>query len=807
MIRIYIKSALLEISKNRIFSAIHLIGLSTGIAAFVLILQYALYELSYDSFYRNADQIYRIRQDRYDKGRLSTTWGAGCAAIGPALKKEFPEVKDYAIVTGASGVITIDDKIFRVGKMFAATTSFLTMLPVQMLYGVDSTALTEPFTAVISESTAQKYFGKIDALGKTFKLDNEVVFKVTGVFKDLPSNTHFKFNILFSWPTYVHFSGNRVETAWNWDGYYTFIRLEKGVDIASFEIKMNEFTRIQTESLSKQYNQSAVYFLQPFRSIHLHSHLMFEAEVNGNAETVYFLMVIAFLILIIAWVNYINLSTVKAIFRSREIAIRKISGGSRIQIIRQFLTESFTINLVASLIALVLVALAMPYFRSFTGKDLKLNTPEVRIIFTSVIILGPILAGLYPAFVISSFKPMVIFRERSEGMKGGTFMRKALITFQFAASVILVAGTLTVYRQLKYMKKQELGVNIEQTLIVHGPGIVDSTYTAKFTSFKSEISNYPFIKSVAASTCVPGNKVGWNAGGIRRISDDDTKGNQYRIIGADYDFIDAYGLTLLAGRKFSREYGADEQSVIFNESAATLMGFETPEKALDETIFFWGNQYKIIGVLKNYHQESLKENFDALIFRLIPNTRDFFSVKLNFNAESGNDYSGNISSALELLKEKWEKFFPGNPFDYFFLPEHYANQYKAEEQFMTIFKLFAILAVIIACLGMFGLSWFIIARKTREIGIRKVNGATTSEILILISGFFFRLVITGIIIAAPVTYYFASDWLEKFAYKTDFSWPSFLLSGFIIILISAAAIGYNVVAIAATNPAGSLRES
>lgn len=807
MLKIYLKTAFREIFKNKIFSIIHIIGLSTGIAAFVIILQYALYELSYDRFYKNADQIYRIRQDRYDKGKLSTTWGAGCAAIGPALKKEFPEVLDYGILTGAGGIISIDDKSFRIDKRFFANTSFLTMLPVEFVSGNDSTALNEPFTAVISESLSKKYFGNDDALGKTFKVDNEDLFKITGVFKDLPANTHLKFNLLYSWPTYVKFNGNRIETAWNWDGYYTYLKLVKGTDIREFELKMNEFTKKQTESLSKKYNQSAEYILQPFRSIHLNSHLMWEAEVNGNADTVYFLILIAFIILIIAWVNYINLSTVKAVFRSREIAIRKISGGSRIQLIRQFITESFAVNLIASAIAVFLVILFIPFFRSFTGKGLNLNTPEVWVIFALVIILGPVFSGLYPAFVISSYKPMSIFRGKSEGLNGGTLMRKALIIFQFAASVVLLAGTFTVYRQIKYMKSQELGVNIDQTIVVRGPGIVDSTYTEKITRFKAELLNYPLIKYVASSTCVPGNKVQWNAGGIRRISDDDTKGNQYRIVGVDYDFLDSYGLEVLAGRKFSREFGSDEQSVMFNESAVKLMGFATPESALNESIYFWGSQYKIIGVLRNYHQESPKENFDALIFRCTPQTRDFFSVKLNCNAENGADYSRNISRSIELLKQNWEKFFPGNPFEYFFLTDHYLEQYKAEDQFMTIFKLFSLLAIIIACLGLFGLSWFIIARNTKEIGIRKVNGATAAEIMFLISGSFFRLIIIGIVIAAPVTYLIASEWLEKFANKTGFSWPAFILSGLIIVVISAVTISYNVIVIARTNPAQSLRES
>ncbi len=805
MLKNYLTTAFREILKNKIFSLIHIFGLSMGIAAFVLILRYSFYELSYDNFYRNADQIYRVRQDRYDKGKLSTTWAAGCAAIGPALKNQFPEVLAFGRLTNVSGIININESNFREDRMYAANSAFLAMFPVRMLEGVDSTALNEPYTAVISESIAKKYYGGKDVTGKTFRFNKNVVFKITGVFKDVPENTHFKFNILLSWPTYIKWSGPEMETAWNWDGYYTYILLQKGTDIKAFEKKMNEFTDKETGSVSRQYNQWAVYILQPLKSIHLNSNLMFESEVNGDARTVYFLMIIAFIILIIAWVNYINLSTVKAIFRSREVAIRKISGAFRIQLIRQFLTESFTINLIASLFALIIVIVSMPFFRVLTGRQMNLNSPEIWILFAAMIVAGPIVSGIYPALVISSFRPMAIFRGKLNGAPGGVSIRKILVVFQFAASVALIAVTFTVYRQLIYMRNQDLGININQTLVIKGPGVADSTYDEKLTAFKAELLKYPAIKAVTASTSIPGTKVQWNAGGIRRVSDDDTKSNQYRVIGVDYDFVSAYNLALVTGRNFSKEYGTNDGCVLFNEEAVKLMDFKTPESAIGEMIFFWGSNYKIIGILKNFHQESLKEKYDALIFRFTPGTRNYFSVKLNFAGESGSDSYKMSRATIETIKINWDRFFPGNPFDYFFLSDQYDNQYRAEKQFRTIFELFSILAVIIACLGLFGLSWFIIVQRTKEIGIRKVNGASVSEILLLICTDFFKLVLTGIAIAAPVAYLFSVNWLEKYPFRVGFSWWLFILAGVIILVISAITISYNAMIIAHTNPARSLK--
>ncbi len=782
MFKNYLLTAFREIFKNKIFSAIHIFGLALGIAAFVHILQYSLYELSYDKFYENNEQIYRVRQDRYDKGRLSTTWGAGCAAIGPALKNNFPEVQSFARLTSVNGIVNVKGRDlkeanFREEKMFAANSEFLTMFPVRLVAGVDSTALDEPFTGVISESIAKKYYGDEYAMGKTFYWNKSHLFTVTGVFKDIPQNTHFKYDILLSWPTYVKFAGPDIETAWFWDGYYTFIQLQIGTDAAAFEKKMNEFTDTQLQNHSRQYNQVAKYILQPLGSIHLNSHLMWEAEVNGDARTVYFLLAIAIIILIIAWVNYINLSTVKAIFRSREVAMRKISGASRMHLIRQFLVESFAVNLIATLLAFILVLVSTPYIRSVTGREIFINTPQTWIVFAAMIFLGPVLSGIYPALVISSFKPIAIFRGKLSGASGGAFIRKALVVFQFAASITLIAGTFTVYSQLMYMRNQELGVNIDQTLVIKGPGVADSTYEDKLTAFKEELLKYPVIKSVSASTSVPGGKVFWNAGGIRRVSEDDSKSNQYRIIGIDYDFVDAYKLNVIAGRSFSKEYGTDAHSVLFNEEALKLMNFASPDSALGVDIFFWGDIYKIVGVLKNFHQESLKEKFDALIFRFTPGTRDYFSIKLNYTGKSGTDTHKITQNTIETVKSNWEEFFPGNPFDYFFLSDHYDQQYRAERQFRTIFGLFAMLAIIIACLGLFGLSWFIIVQRTKEIGIRKVNGASVTDILLIVSKDFFRLVLYGILIAAPVTYYISMRWMDKYPFKVGFNWWLFILSG------------------------------
>jgi putative ABC transport system permease protein len=487
------------------------------------------------------------------------------------------------------------------------------------------------------------------------------------------------------------------------------------------------------------------------------------------------------------------------------VAIRKISGASRIQLIRQFVVESLTVNTIASVLALIIVLVSLPFFRVLTGREMGIDSFGIWSIFVAVILLGPIVSGLYPALVISSFKPMSIFHGKLNGVSGSALLRESLVVFQFAVSVVLISGTITVYRQLSYMRSQDLGVNIDQTLILKGPDVADSTYNKKFTAFKTELLKNPAISSVSASTSVPGSKVQWNAGGIRRLADDDSKSNQYRVIGVDYDFVDAYSLKLLTGTSFSKEYGSNSESVLFNEQAVKVMGFDTPESAIGEKIFFWGNNYKIIGVLKNFHQESLKENYDALIFRFTPDTRRYYSVKLNYTGKDVTDRYKLVQSAIGFIKNNWNQFFQGNPFEYFFLSDQYDNQYHAEKQFSIIFGLFALLAIIIACLGLFGLSWFIIVQRTKEIGIRKVNGATAMNVLRLISTGFFKLIIIAITIAAPVTWYLSINWLEKYPYRVEFSWLIFLLSGLLVFIICSLTISYNAISISQTNPARSLR--
>lgn len=632
MYKNYFKTAIRNLLKHKIFSIVNTFGLALGIAACLLILQYVRFEWSYDNFHANGDRIYRVQQNRYNDGKLSTQWAAGAAAIGPALKDAFPEVESYARLIQTGGVISYNKKDFRGEKVFAANDSFLPMFPYKILQGNLNGALAEPFTAVITATAAKKYFGDENPIGRVLSYNKNTNFKVTAVVADLPVNTHFKFEVLFSFATITTSKGYDSGNEWNRDGYYTYLLLRPGTDPELFEKKIALFLKDKSDAILGEKNAGIELKLQPLKKIHLYSNYMLEAEVNGNGQSVNFLLIVSIFIIIIAWINYINLSTARAIDRAKEVGVRKVVGSGRLQLISQFMLESLLINFLAVVLAFLILTFSLPLFNSFTGKEISftlLTDVNFWLALLLIFVAGTFLSGLYPAFVLSSFRPIEVLKGKLARKSHGVLLRQSLVVIQFAASVALMIGTFCVYRQLDFMQSQDLGVRIEQTLILNGPAVRDSTYSTKFNAFKAELLRVPGIAKITASSAVPGQKIGWNAGGIKIVGTDPSKENQYRILGIDYDFIDAYGLTIIKGRNFSEQYGTDPQAVLFNEAAVKLLGYNNPEDVLNKKIDFWGEEYKIIGVVKNYHQESLRQAYDANIFRLQPQNSGFYSIKIN----------------------------------------------------------------------------------------------------------------------------------------------------------------------------------
>ncbi len=799
MLKNYFKTAFRNLIKHKVFSLVNIFGLALGIAACLLILQHVRFERSYDNFHQKGDRIYRVQQNRYEEGKLSTQWAAGAAGIGPAVQAEVPEVEAYAKLNKRGGVLSYKNEKFREEKVYAATEGFLTMFSYPVIKGKAAGALAEPNTAVLTESAARKYFGTEDPVGKTITRNGEEDYKVTAVVADMPVNTHLKFDVLLSFITYIKLTSSDADVGFNWDGFFTYLLLKPGVDVKAVEEKITKVAAKKNDPEGTSKYKTIDLTLQPLKDIHLTSNYMMEAEVNGNGKSVSFLLLIAIFIIVIAWINYINLSTARALERAKEVGVRKVMGSYRGQLIRQFLFESFVINFLAVVLAFILVIVSLPLFNSITGKAVSfslLTDSGFWIALISIFIGGTFLSGLYPAFVLSSFRPIEVLKGKLTRTRHGNALRQALVIFQFAASVALVVGTYSVYRQLKFMEDQELGVQIDQTLVLRGPEVTDSTYADKLQAFKTEMLRMPGVQKMTASSDVPGNKVGWNAGGISLVGSDKT--NQYRILGVDNDFTEAYGLKVIKGRTFSKQFASDSMAVLFNEAAVASLGFASPEEALNKQINFWGDVFTIIGVVANHHQESLREKYDSYIYRLDFRNNNFFSLKVGAGVQ-------NWESLIQTAEQKWEQFFPGNPFEYFFLDEHFGAQYKADRQFGRTFGLFAVLAIIVACLGLFGLVSFVTTQRTKEIGIRKISGAGVSNILLLLTKDFIKPILIAFAIAAPVTYYLLQQWLQDYAFKITISPWMFILPALVILILALVTISTQTIKVASANPVKSLR--
>lgn len=799
MLRNYFLITLRNLLKNRISSLVNILGLAIGMAAFVLIIQYARFELSYDDFHAKGNLIYRVQQDRYNKGEITTQWAAGCSAVGQALYENFEEVENFTRFQKIDGVFSYGEKKFREEEIYLADTSFFRVFSFHILEGDPNTALLNPMEMLVSETTARKYFGDADPIGESLRFNGGSEFKIIGVFGDAPENGHLKPDILASWATLVRFRGADINTAWQWDGFFNYIQLHPATDYKEFEAKIPAFVEDLLGEDMDSYGAGVVFNLQPLRSIHLNSDFMFEAEPNGNARSVYALIAISLFLVLIAWINYINLSGARSLERAREVGMRKVNGALRSQLLGQFLLESFLMNLIAILLAFVLVIILSPSFNRLTGAMLDYSigsNPGFWGLVLSGFFAGAFLSGIYPALFLSSFKPTTVFKGVSELKLGGLGMRRILVIFQFTTSLLLVAGTLTVFTQITYMRNHELGVDIDNVLVLRGPAVNDSTYSEKFSAFKDELTRNPDIEKVTASIAVPGRQPKWNAGGIKRLSDGPEDGNQYRIIGFDFDFVDFYGLSILEGRNFSEDFGQNSETVLFNEAAIELMGFEDMASAMNVPIYFWGDTFNIVGVLKNYHQEGLKADQEPLIFRYFKDANSFYSIKVNPRKSQ---------EALAFTEELWQQFFPQNPYEYFFLEDYYNEQYRNEMRFGKVFGLFAFLAIFIACLGLFGLSSYTTIQRTREIGLRKVLGSSSGNAVLLLLRYFVIQVLIAVPIGLGLGYYIMSGWLENFAYRIGIGWWFFIVPLLIVLLITILTVISQVLKTAAVNPAESLR--
>jgi putative ABC transport system permease protein len=810
----YLKIALRNLLRNRVFSIINILGLALGITAFVFILQYVSFEYSYNRFHKNLPNLYRVLTEADINGKRET-YPFQAPGYAPIFKEQFKEVKDFCrIASGmASGVVTSEEngqtKIpsFRQENIAFVEGNFFDLFTFPIIKG-NGKGLQKPFTVAISESESKKYFANQNPIGKTLNLYNQFgkgIFTVVAVYADFPPNSDILFNMLFSFQTLKsagYVGNNQWAKVDQIDSNYLTILLllQPNSNIKAIEDKINAHKKkLRPQNFEK-------FRLQSAQNIHLASSLNDYYYTSGSLSLVYLLTLIGAMILAIAWFNYINLATATALKRAKEVGIRKVIGANRGQLVGQFLSESFLLNVLSFLLALALVEVLQSLFNWLSDKPLDLSILTQNWFWLGgllVIVLGSLASGAYTAFALSRFQPVQTLKGSFSQSKSGVWMRKILVVFQFSISIVLIASTFILYSQLRYMQTKDLGINTSQMLVIQGPQVGrDSTHSRKAKVFSQQLTQLPFVEAFAPSGAVPSRWYNFSTAGITRLSPkegDDKKSYAFMLI--DHQYVPTYQIPMVAGSNFQYQdcifNWMDVKKVLINASAVKSLGFEKPELAIGQKITMKSSEqvFEILGVTQDYHHESLQAPIQPMLY--YPQINDgYYSIRLATNK---------MQEKVRELEKLYDAAFPGNPFIYFFMDDNFEKSYKTEKQYSSIFTTASALAIFIACLGLFGLATFTVETRTKEIGIRKVLGASASQIVSLISKDFLRLVIIAIIIASPLAYYIATKWLENFAYRTPIHWWIFGIAGALAVLIALVTIGFQAIRASQTNPVESLK--
>jgi putative ABC transport system permease protein len=804
MLKNYLKIALRNLWKNKSFSAINILGLATGLATCLLIVLYVVDELSYDRFNKKAERIYRVDADiRLGGGDLHLATNSD--PMGATLKKDYPQVEEYTRVYASSG-----SKLIKKGTQFIeeqdvahVDSTFFNVFTLPAIEGDTRTALNEPNTVVITETAAKKYFGTTHALGKIIEAD-KTPYKVTAVIKDVPRASHFHFDFLFSMDNVDYGWGNYTS-----HNFQTYIVLKEGTDYKAFQKNFKtviekyvlpqakQFIQVSSMEEFERAGNKLEYSLTPLLHIHLRSDRYPELSTNGNIQYVYIFSAVAFFVLLIACINFMNLSTARSANRAKEVGIRKVLGTERKTLVAQFLIESTLTVLIALILAIGVATLVLPLFNDIAAKSLSIKELASGKILPFLLLLPfavGLLAGSYPALFLSRFKPIAVLKGSvSTGFKKSS-LRSALVVFQFAISIVLIIGTIIVYSQLRYIQTKNLGFHKEQVLVINGTSALEKNTEA----FKNEILNLPGVKTGTISGFLPVSNSSRNDNTFSNEPVMDAKnGVNMQRWAIDYDYIKTMGMEVVKGRTFSKEFGSDSSAMLINETTAKLFGFNDP---VGKKIYTYDDNnkpisYTVIGVVKNFNFESLRQSIGPLCM-VLGRSPGLISFKVN---------TSNIQGLVKQVGAKWMAMAPGMPFSYRFLDESFDEMYRGEQRVGKVAITFAVLAIIIACLGLFGLVTYAAEQRIKEIGIRKVLGASVQGIVQLLSKDFIRLVIIAFVIAAPVSWYFMNKWLEDFSYRVGMHWWIFVLAGSMALLIALVTISFQAIKAALANPVKNLR--
>lgn len=800
MFRNYFVSAYRNILKTRRFSLINILGLSIGMTACLVILHHVSFQKSYDKFHKNNVRIYRLRYERFSEDGESVRFASCCPPAGLRIRKLLPEVEQVARICRYPASVTYDENRFFEERLFYAEPEFFMIFNFSFIEGDPVRGIRDPNTAFISRSTARKYFGDADPMGQSIKLDNKTVYQINGIFEDIPDNSHIKFDIVLPWANLLDLLGTDFDDSWGDSGAFTYILFRKGVDMSDFQKKLEEIADQEFGEALRYYKLTMKLPVQPLTDIHLTSHYQQELEPGGDRSTVNLLLAIAFIILGIAWVNYINLSTARAMTRAKEVGLRKVAGASRIQLIFQFFLEVLIMNLMALAVTIIILSLVLHIMAPITGTPVSYSIWDQSWLwpaFSIFLLAGVILSGLYPVAMMSSFMPLQVLKGKPGNSPKGLNLRKILVIFQFIMALSLTTSSLAVFVQIYFMKNQNLGFSIEQVFVVRAPRVREANFKSSLYSFKQEILKNSDISNMSVVTEVPGNQIYWDAGGIHPVGSDESK--NYQIVGIDYDFTDLFRTPLIAGRNFSTAFPSDTTALILNETAAKWMGFPHADSAIGRQVNYWDVIYTIIGIMKDYHQQSPKAAFEPHIYRLLPfgrGVRGMFAFKLN---------TQDPKAAVKFIQQSYDRFFPGNPFEYFFLDDYFNKQYKADLRVGKVFGLFSILSVFVTALGIFGLFSFLMMQRTKEICIRNIMGAGTTRILFLFGREFLILILIAFLISTILCYAGINLWLNSYASRMPVTIWIFILPFILVVLIAGLTIGSQVLKVSRTNPADTLR--
>lgn len=818
MLRNYFKVAFRNLLKNKVYTIINLLGLGIAITASLFLFKYVGYERSFDRFHANSDNIYRVTTHwnkgtvKDDNRALTVPW------TGPGAKELFPEIKAYGRLAPTSTfigkkLITYGDVKISENRIFFSDPGFLKMFSFQFIRGSAATALNEPNSLVLFESVVKKYFkSPDDIMGKMVNINTEGQlpqqnFKVTAVIRDLPPNSHLQLDALISFNS-MHAELFNGSAWWHWDYTYNYLWLRDDADPKLLGQKLTaERERLFKDQMA-EFTDKLEFVLQPLHDIHLHSRLKSEISKNADAGLLNLLVVIGIFILVIGYINYINIAIAKSFERSREIGVRKTYGAEQRQLMGQFMIEALVVNIVSVGFALLVSWLLTPYFEKLLDAHFTLQGSgylQIALFVLLMIGVGTVISGLYPAFVLSSFRPVAALKENITKI-GGNRLRRILVVGQFMAAILLLCGAITVFRQMKYMKTHDLGMNIDNTIVLEGLGSYDFN---KYMVLRAELLKYPGIANVSSISAVPGDELGLISTTL--IKRNGEKANSMDIVLADAEVFRLLQVEQVAGRTFDFSSEMDQKSIILNEAAAEAIGYAQPKDAVDNQVLWdpgaWGNggsQTRIIGVVKNYYQRSVKEAYKPIVFLPLKYfnvmwTRQYYVVKYKSDAQ--------VQNVINVAQQEWKKLFAGDPFHYFFLKDHFNLLYKQEQQFGSIFAIFTFLAIVIAAMGLYGLSSFIILKRSKEIAIRKVLSASAGNIFGMLAGDYLKLILIAYLIAIPVGYWLISGWLDNYPNRIKIGIWFFVLPGLLMVLIALLSISYQIFRASVRSPVKALRNA